>query len=157
MRVRPLLPFLAFQFAAACSTDGPTSRDAPYPEVAGAYDFTSTVAEIPGGTIAGWFALTDDSQATAAFGGTYLWIIRQQGREILRVEGGLSNATVSRTGQVSFDLEPDKVSFDRTAVPVSLKLATGFHHDGAISGTTLTTSWTMNPTGYSGTLTGTRR
>ena len=114
-----------------------------YPEIAGTYDISAPINEVPGGRFTGTLSLLDDGTDTPGFSGSYsLSLYGPDGLNYGNFSGNVVAGTVSTSGGLSFNLDNNE-----------------FRWTGNINGRSMTGTWVLSSTdgSYSGTFTGSRR
>ncbi len=136
MRI-PFFPtIIASALVLAGCGDGLTATE-EYPAVAGTYDVSAPIAEVPGARFTGTITVVDDSRTTSAFEGTYtLTLLGADGSKRGGFTGSLVEGGISSSGSVQFDLNANTFRWRGTLGEV-----------GNMSGTWILVDGTTNYTG----------
>lgn len=130
---------LALTLMACGDSTGP---DDSFPAIAGIYDYSGAVHDVPSAAFTGTLTIVDDSRETQEFTGTYALTLSGGGLAPSSFAGDIVNARVTRDGDVLFDLD-----------------ASDYHHTGTLNGGRITGSWSLtgSTSSFTGTFTAIRR
>ncbi len=130
MRIRSFPTVLASALLLAGCGDGLTATE-EFPTVAGTYDVSAPINEVPGARFTGTITVVDESRTTSAFEGTYtLTLLGADGSKRGGFTGSLVEAGISSKGSVQFDLNSNTFRWRGTLGEVGNMTGTWILVDG---------------------------